>query len=230
VALTGFRPDRLYVASSTPGGATMTPFSSSATLGFSVAFGLTDRWQVAVGLPRLLCFETDPPSGCTSSSRTSDGGASMRLLAARGEHLQVAPQVRVTVSQTRPDLMARWWAGTVVKYTLSKVALSVSPIVTRNFGTTTAQPTNLWLAYLPFGLSVQLAQRLIAHGAVQPWGSIGDVDQGIALQFQGGVGYTFGRSGEIDLAGGIYNVLERPNWFRGLGGSYVQLTCAFWRY
>jgi hypothetical protein len=223
----GVRPDRLAIA--VPGTGTI-PYSSSATLGFSLAFGLTDRLQAAIGVPRLLCMETDSPSGCTAVSRYSDAGATVRVLALRGDRLQVAPLVRVSVSQTRPDAMARWWAGASAKLSVSSVALLFSPIVTRNFGTTAAQPTNLWLAYLPIGLSVQLTQRLLVNGAVQPWGSIGDLEQGIALQFQGGVGYTFGRSGEVDLAGGVYNVLERPGWYRSLGGSYVQLSVTFWRY
>jgi hypothetical protein len=185
VALAGFRPDRLYIAN--PGTGTMTPISSSATLGVSLAFGVLDRSQASIALPRLLCFETAAPSGCTGNGRYDEAGAAVRALAIRGEDLQVSPAVRVTVSQTRPDTLLRWWLNTSVKYTAYDTAVTFGPTLTRTFGTTSVQPFNPWLLYLPVGFNAQLTQRLLAYGVVQPWGSVGDLEQGIALQLYAGV-------------------------------------------
>jgi hypothetical protein len=228
VALSGFRPDQdLFVNSAT---GAVTRFNSSATLGVSLSFGVLDRLQASIAMPRFLCVETDGPSGCTGNGRYDGAGATVRALAVRGEELQVAPAVRVSVSSTRPDTLLRWWIDTWLKYTAYDTAVTFGPTLTRTFGTTPDQPFNPWLLYLPFGFSAQLAQRLRAYGVVQPWGSVEELGQGIALQLYAGVSYVFGRHVEVDLMGGAYNVLDHPTWYRSLGGSFVQLEFVFWRY
>jgi len=228
VSMAGFRPDRLYVINPTTGAER--PVSSSALLGVSLAFGVLDRLQASIALPRLVCVETDAPSGCTGNGRYGDAGATLRALAVHGEELQVAPAVRVTVASTRPETLLRWWLNTSIKYTAYDSAVTFSPVLTRTFGTTSAQPLNPWLLFLPVGFHAQLSQRLLAYGVVQPWGSVGDIEQGIALELYAGVSYAFGRHGEVELNGGAYNVLDRPTWYRGLGGSFMQLAFVFWRY
>jgi len=228
VALAGFRPDQDVFVNSATGA--MTRFNSSVTLGVSLSFGVLDRLQASIAMPRFLCVETDGPSGCTGNGRYDAAGATVRALAVRGEELQVAPGVRVSVSSTRPDTLLRWWVDTWFKYTAYDTALTFGPTLTRTFGTTPDQPFNPWLLYLPFGFSAQLAQRLRAYGVVQPWGSVGELREGIALQLYAGVSYVFGRHVEVDLMGGVYNVLDHPTWYRSLGGSFVQLEFVFWRY
>ena len=226
-ALEGFRPK--HTINGNPLTGTTYTFNSGVTAGVSLALGLTDRVQVAVTAPRLLCFDEQRPSVCSENNRYNNTGGGVRILALRRDGVPIAPSARVTVSLSSPVVL-KWWAGALFKLTASNLAFTVGPTLARDINTVPARPQNPWLAYVPVWLELQAAQRVLVFAVVEPWGSLGDVARGILLEVYGGASYTFGPLAQIELSGGTYNVLAQPSWNTNVPEWFAALSLVFWRH
>ncbi len=203
-------------------------FQPSLSLGASLAAGLTDRLEIDVTHPRLLCFGDRGESGCDPTNRNSGlaGGLGYGFL--RGARVQGRASAGVLVTRSSPYELS-WTAEAAFKFVvpgLLDVWLSgrlrrpidppVEDLVPDTFATVDA------------GVDLQVTERLLMFLHLDPWAPVARLSDGVALEVRGGVSYTFSHRGQLELSAGSFNVLANPRWNTTVPEWFTQLSLVSW--
>ena len=88
---------------------------------------------------------------------------------------------------------------------------------------------NLLLGYWTTGLNFQLTEQWLVFADVDPWGSLGDLGEGIELSAFGGTSFTFNHNAQVTFeAGNSFIVDPPPRWNRFVPESFATLSLVFW--
>jgi hypothetical protein len=229
VMFSGMRPERTFIGDPTTGVAY--EFHSYVNAGAGLALGLSDRVQLSAWLPRALCFDDQQPSGCSPWTRYFGTGIGLAYAAAPGPRNQAMLVAEISVAAQQP-LQLRWYLGGSVKTlaVLDRLALVTSLSFQRNFDPPPNGLPNPLLAFVTEDVNLQVTRRLLIFATLVPWGSVGDLGQGIALEVRGGASFAFNRHVELWGAAGGFNVLDEPPWYRYVPGWFAAAHLTFWRY
>jgi hypothetical protein len=204
-------------------------FHSSLGVGAHVAVGMTDRLEVTVSVPKVLCFDDGQPSLCSPWNRYINTGLGVSYAALRRPRNDLTVGAGVWVAANQP-LRLRWSLGGNLKTLVvaNRFALVTGLHFQRSFD---APPNgNPLLVFVTADLNLQVTRRFLVYGILIPWGSLGDLDGGIALQALGGASFTFNPSLALGSAIGGTNLLDQRPWDHYVHGWYATLQLTYWRY
>ncbi len=202
-------------------------FSAALALGLSLEVGVTDRLEIGLRAPRLLCLGPDQNSGCDPVNRYKGLGAAATYGVWRRDRAQAAVSAQVDVARSSPYAL-EWLVSAWLK-------LAAPPHLA--FGLTASArraidpPPDLAEATfgtIDLGVGVQATRRLLLFTHLVPWGQIDRLQEGVALEVLGGVTYAVSHRQEIGIQGGSFNVLSNPPWNTSVPEWFVSAWMVWW--
>jgi hypothetical protein len=204
-------------------------FHPNLQAGAGLSAGITDRLELDIYIPDILCFDSLEPSGCSPNNRHR-GNLGIDYGFLRRARLQAVAEAGFELDHSSPSVFG-WYAAIGLKFLAAdRLSLSLRLSAGEEIDTpSTLLPSPLY-AHLNGGLDVQLTERLLFLVHAEPWAPPADLDEGIALEVYGGLSYTFNHHVQAALSGGVYNALSEPAWYASVPGSFVAASLDFWRY
>ena len=178
---------------------------------------------IGVGLPGALCFDQQEPSGCSPWNRYAGNGFGLTYGALRRPRTQASVSASISVARGAPTQF-KWVLGGAVKSLLGdRLALITGLSFERSFDPPPNGLNNPLLASLMVDANLQLTRQLLVFATVIPWGSVGDVGQGVALRMQGGLSFAFTHHVEVLAIAGAYDLLTPRPWNHSVKESFATL-------
>ncbi len=203
-------------------------FQPSLSLGVALSAGLTDRLQVGVAHPRLLCFGDTRESACNPTNRNSGLGAGLGYGFLRGRQVQGEASAGVVVTRSSPFELS-WQAGAAFKFVVPGLLdVWLSGTLRRAIDPPVQDLVPDTFATVDAGLDLQVTQQLLMFLHVDPWAPVARLSDGVALEVRGGASYTFSRHSQLALSAGSYNVLSNPRWNTNVPEWFTLLSLVSW--
>jgi len=203
-------------------------FHPALMLGVSLAGGLTDRLEIAVGHPRLACFGDQRASACNPTNRNAGLGGGLDFGVLRRARVQAQISAGLTVLRSSPSELA-WSTGAAVKVRPAAVwALWASARFRRPIDPPPQDLDPGTSATLDAGVDLQVTERLLMYVHVEPWAPVARLSEGVALELRGGATYTFSHQAQLGLEAGSFNVLSNPSWNRSVPEWFTVLSLVSW--
>ena len=227
VALGGsaFRPDPIVMVDPRTGVLYM--FHPSLTLGGALGYGMTNMSEFNLSLPRVFCFDTGVPSSCSPFNRYNGTGIDFEVALLRAPRAQLEIQSGISVGVSAPVIL-RWFLAANAKVLVARWLALRAAIEIAAFANPPAQVPNPLIGYAALGADLQATRQLRLYGVLTPWGSVGDVVQGIELEVRGGLSFSFTNRLETSLEVGATSVLPQPVWSRSVPGRFAGAALALW--
>jgi hypothetical protein len=204
-------------------------FSPALSLGLSFGFGLTDRLEIGLWAPRLLCLGPDQDSACDPTNRYKGlgGGATYGVL--RRDRVQVAVSGQVDFARSSPDVL-EWSASASLKLIAPpRLAFGLTASARRAINPPVGDPDAATFGSIDLGVDLQATRRLLLFTKLVPWAPIDRLRDGVALEVLGGVSYAVSHQQEIGIQGGSFNVLlSNPPWNAGVPEWFVTAWMTWW--
>ena len=226
MGLSGFKPDALTFVNQTTGDTYR--FHSFVNAGVGVDVGVTDLSAISLSLPRALCFDGGQPSGCSPNNRYNGTGLGVEIGLVRAPNVQLAVSTGISIGVSSPVIFRWTLAANLRARVLSWLVLRTSVEIVQ-YANPPAGVANPLIAYLSGVADVQVTRRLLLFGHVVPWGSVGDVGEGIELEIHGGASLSFTNRVQLSLDVGKDNLLSRPAWSPYIPGAFADLELIVWR-
>ncbi len=203
-------------------------FQPSLSVGVAVSAGLTDRLQLGVAHPRLLCFGDSRESGCDPTNRNSGLTAAIGYGFLRRLHVQGEARAGVVVTRSSPFELS-WDAEAAFKFVApGRLDLWLSASVRRPIDPPPQDLVPDTFATVDAGVDLQVTERLLMFLHVDPWAPPARLSDGVALEVRGGAAYTFSHRAELELSAGSYNVLSNPRWNSNVPEWFTLLSLVSW--
>jgi hypothetical protein len=222
VESTRFVPDSSYVSTNPA-----TPFQSSVTGGGAWALGATDRLEVVFSVPRVVCFASRDPSGCSSWNRwngTSFGFA-YGVVRSRSTQLMITGGLAITYSD---PIVAGGRLGARTKLLFGdRFALELALGASRDLDPPAFFRDVTTRVALTVDLNLQVTRHLLLVADLIPYAPVNRLD---AFQLEPFVAVDWAFTPNVGLAAlyGTYNVLARRDWDRGVPGTFATLSLRIW--
>jgi hypothetical protein len=201
------------------------------TAGLFVDAGITDRLELDLFAPRLLCADDGrQPSGCSAYNRFDGTGGSLTYGFLRRGRLQGALTAELEMERSSPAEIE--WRG-VASFKLvpwDVLGIRIDASLRRDINPPATQTVNPTIGSINVGFDWQVTERTLLWLNFDPWSSLGDLNEGVALEIYGGASYTLDHHAQLALEGGSYNVLANPAWNRNVPEWFSELTFVYWRY
>jgi hypothetical protein len=205
------------------------PYHNLGQMGASATAGVTDRWEIGGGAPRLLCAATGTPSPCDGYARTSGTGAQVTYGALRTRALQLAVSSGMDIALSSPTTFAVWASGRTKWLVSGRVAAELELGLSR------------WLdppAFYQrehggvFGNGVadfnfQVTRHLLVWADLQAYAPLAHA-RSPAVEPSAGWSWTFETGTAIYAWARDYNVLSRSVWDMGIGAYAFGASVVFW--
>ena len=201
-------------------------FHPNLLVGVSAGYGATDRLQLNVSAPRLLCFGGSQPNGCDDLDRANGSGVSLGYGLVRTRPFQLVASAGMSIWRSDPVTFA-WNLGVRGKLLFRDVvALELEASARRPLDTGSAQDSYLQLTFVT-DLNLQLTHHLLVFVDLDPYAPAGHLDAP-ALEGLAGVEWSFENRSDLGLRAGIYNLLADRSWQNSVPGSFYLLTFSVW--
>jgi hypothetical protein len=203
-------------------------FYPAFQLGLSLAGGVTDRLQLDIGYPRVLCLSQNQPSACdpTNHFGGAGGGATYGFL--RRDRVQGAISGELQVERSSP-LELQWSVSAWFKLTAPpRLAFSLTVSAQRAINPPVQDLAPWTYGQVDLGLTVQAMRRLAVYADLIPWAPVGRVGDGVALEVHGGGSYTVSRELQIGVEWGSSNVMSNPSWNQMVPAWFVNADLVWW--
>ncbi len=206
-------------------------FFPYATAGLFMDAGVTDRLELDLFAPRLLCADDGrQPSGCSAYNRFDGTGGALSYGFLRRARLQGALTAELEMERSSPAEI-EWRAVAAFKLVPWDVlGIWIDGAIRRDINPPAFQTINPTIGSINLGFDWQVTERTLLWLNFDPWSSLGDLNEGIALEIYGGASYTLDHHAQLALEGGSYNVLANPAWNRNVPEWFSELTFVYWRY
>jgi hypothetical protein len=206
-------------------------FFPYATAGLFMDAGITDRLELDLFAPRLACADGgQAPSGCSTYNRFDGTGASLAYGFIRRAQVQGALTAVLEMERSSPAEI-EWRAVAAFKLVPWDVlGIGLSASLQRDINPPATQTINPTIGSINVGFDWQVTERTLLWLNFDPWTSLGNVGEGIALEIYGGTSYTVDHHAQLALEAGSYNVLANPDWSRSVPEWFTELTFVYWRY
>ena len=206
-------------------------FFPYATAGLFMDAGITDRLELDLFASRLLCADDGrQPSGCSAYNRFDGTGGALTYGFLRRARLQGALTAELEMERSSPAEI-EWRAVAAFKLVPWDVlGLWIAGAVRRDINPPAFQTINPTVGSINVGFDWQVRERTLLWLHFEPWSSLGNVNEGIALEIYGGASYTLDHHAQLALEGGSYNVLANPAWNRNVPEWFSELTFVYWSY
>lgn len=206
-------------------------FFPYATAGLFMGAGITDRLELDLFAPRLACADDGrQPSGCSPYNRFDGTGGSLTYAFLRRARAQAALTVGIEEERSSPAEL-EWRAVAAFKLVPWDVlGIWIDGAIRRDINPPATQTINPTIGSINLGFDWQVTERTLLWLNFDPWTSLGNVNEGIALEIYGGASYTLDHHAQLALEGGAHNVLTNPGWNRNVPEWFSELTFVYWRY
>jgi hypothetical protein len=206
-------------------------FHPDTNAGASLEVGITDRSEAHIAVPRVLCFDSEKPSGCSPTNRYRGAGAGLSQGIVRAARVQVLLGIAFDVANSSPVALNWRVNGALKLLATHRLALTLNLTAVREIDPPPTQLENPLYAYLNGGIDLQVTDRLLFWVGAEPWAPLSHLDEGLALELYGGVSFTFNHHVQAALTAGTDNALAEPLWYGSkVPGSFGTLAVAFWLY
>jgi hypothetical protein len=197
-------------------------------VGGAFLFGVTDRVETSIFVPRTLCWSDGSPSVCDDYARVSGSGADVRFGVVRTHAVQLRLSTGFDVGLSDPlTLEVNLGARTKILFA-DRVALELALDVSKWLDPPVFyedQRVGFWGATLD--LNVQVTPHVLVWGDLEPNAPLDHIGEP-RLEPRAGASWTFDNALDLGVRAGIYNVLPRHAWDLGLPGKFAALAMSFW--
>jgi len=206
-------------------------FHSYLRAGSNLSVGITDRLQAGISVPRILCFDSGEPSGCSAQNRYGGAGVAVAYGILRVARVQAEVDTAFDIASSSP-VSYDWKANVGVKVLATdKIAINFDVSVSRVIDGPATLPPPYFYTYVNGGVDLQLTERLLVFAHPELWAPPSQLSEGVALEVYGGLSFTFNRHVQASLAAGNHNLLAEPRWYgSNVPESFADLAVAFWHY
>jgi hypothetical protein len=199
----------------------------STKLVLGLAAGLTDRLQVGLALPAIVCVGQGEPSACSGYSRARGGlGVDFAVEPTGRAKLKVFGNLyldRSSPTVFRGDLGAR------LKLLVGDaVALEIDGDWASTLNDPNPATPAPGVISLTFDNNLQVTRHLCLYGQLVPRFAPAYLDQGLNFGLFAGASYSFGPHVSLSAGAGSNNLRARLPWEDRLPGRSYWLTLSTW--
>ena len=221
-----FQPEAMTPVSGVVGATTM--FHSSLSLGLLVGQGVTERFEIDVSVPRVVCFAGSNPSGCDRLNRINGTGVRGIYGVVRRQAVQLEIDGRISVFRSSEPLSLGWSLGTRTKLLFGRVvALEMALSLSRSFDTPAAGADAFPLGTFVVDANFQLTHQLLFFADLSPYAPVDHLGT-LAVNVLAGASWTFASKAEVGVTAQVLDVLPRRSWQTNVLGSLYGLSVRFW--
>jgi len=204
-----------------------TPFHSTTAGGLSGSLGLTDDIEIGAAVPRVVCFASADPSGCSSFNRWNGTGLGLGWRVVHGAKASLRIDGGVSVSYSSPNIYGGRLGARSKHLIGDRIALELGVAVRRDLNTPPLFPPPSTRVTFIADLNVQVTRHLLIFGDLVPYAPVDHLDAP-DLEPLAGLSWSFTPYVEVGAKIGTFNMLARRSWDRSVPESFATLGITFW--